>query len=57
MNELDNIFNNIEIDNDETGDGYTTTTDLTVEVESSDDEITFSAQVLTKSHDKLLFRV
>lgn len=46
MNELDDIFSNIEINNVETSDGYTTT-DLTVEVESSDDEITFNAQVST----------
>lgn len=47
MNELDQIFNNIEIDNAETSDGYTTN-DLTVEVESSDEELTFSAQVRHK---------
>lgn len=45
MNELDNIFSNIEINNAETSYGDYATTDLTLEVESSDDELTFSAQV------------
>lgn len=45
MNELDYIFSNIESHNAETSDDYA---DLTVDVESSDDELTFNAQVTFK---------